>query len=72
MDVACRALQFITEQLMRDQTDWHSSTWTHAQQAAQPGSCWLRETGTSCRWSRPRAPGREGRRRGVAAVGAAI
>ena len=38
VDVACRALQFITEQLMRDQTDWHSSTWTHAQQSAQP---WL-------------------------------
>ena len=37
VDVACRALQFITEQLMSE-TSWQSSTWTHAQQAAQP---WL-------------------------------
>ena len=38
VDVACRALQFITEQLMSETTSWQSSTWTHAQQAAQP---WL-------------------------------
>ena len=37
VDVACRALQFVTEQLMSE-TSWQSSTWTHAQQAAQP---WL-------------------------------
>ena len=37
VDVACRALQFVTEQLMSE-TSWQSTTWPHAQQAAQP---WL-------------------------------
>lgn len=38
VDVACKALQFVTEELMSDRAGWQSSTWSRPQRSAQP---WL-------------------------------